>query len=88
MKFARWKRIDQVAARPTFRRTLTTRPWGGFSLGESPPGEGFPLGESPPDFVRQPTSFHLLAQMKGGADSKSKCNGWLLGSSVPMKVIE
>jgi len=29
-----------------------------------------PLGGSPPDFVRQPTSFHLLAQMKGG---KAKC---------------
>jgi hypothetical protein len=31
---------------------------------------GFSLGESPPDFVRQPTSFHLLAQIKGG---KAKC---------------
>jgi hypothetical protein len=41
-----------------------------FSLGESPPGGFFSLGESPPDFVRQPTSFHLLAQIKGG---KAKC---------------
>ena len=32
--------------------------------------DDFSLGESPPDFVRQPTSFHLLAQMKGG---KAKC---------------
>jgi len=28
------------------------------------------MGESPPDFARQATSFHLLAQIKGG---KAKC---------------
>jgi len=32
--------------------------------------DGMPQGESPPDFARQATSFHLLAQMKGG---KAKC---------------
>ena len=41
-----------------------------FAYGRSAPGGSFSLGESPPDFARQATSFHLLAQIKGG---KAKC---------------